>query len=364
MSAAPRIGGAPVVSLRARDAPADGPAFLAAEVLPGRGMMLLQARLRLPSGEVADAIHAPSAEGAAEALDGGPDDFAGNKSFSFGGAILAPYANRIRGRPLQGSREIETTVAGRIVRLPRNWGGKAQGAEQYAMHGLILDARAQFEQPAPDRVTGRIEAGDFGGRWPSALRLDFEWRLAGGALRLRVEATNTGTEICPVGLGWHPYFNLPSGDRRQARLRLAARARVEVDNYDEVLPAGRLSPVAGSPYDFGGNGGRALAGLYLDDCFTGLVRSDDRAVAEILDPAAGLGLRIASPSPAVRALQVYAPPDQAFVVVEPQFNLADPFGAEWPSDLDTGMARLAPGQSVIYEAEVTAFALSSPPREA
>jgi hypothetical protein len=28
------------------------------------------------------------------------------------------------------------------------------------------------------------------------------------------------------------------------------------------------------------------------------------------------------------------------------------------------MARLAPGQSVIYEAEVTAFALSSPPREA
>jgi aldose 1-epimerase len=357
MSAAARIGGAPVVSLRAQDAPAEGAAFLAAEVVPGRGMMLLQARLRLPSGEVVDAIHAPSVPSAVEALDGGPDDFAGNKSFSFGGAILAPYANRIRGRPLQGSREIETRVADRTVRLPRNWGGKAPGAEQYAMHGLILDAQVDFEQPAPDRAAGRLEAGDFGGRWPGALRLDFEWRLAGGGLRLRVEATNTGTEACPVGLGWHPYFNLPSGDRRQARLRLAARARVEVDNYDEVLPTGRLLPVAGSPYDFGADTGLALAGQYLDDCFTELERADGRAVAEILDPAAGLGLRIASPSPAVHAFQVYAPPDQAFVVVEPQFNLADPFGAEWPSDLDTGMARLAPGQSVTYEAEVTAFAL-------
>jgi aldose 1-epimerase len=359
MTGGPRIGGAPVVTLAALDAPAEGPAFLEAQVLPGRGMMLLQTKLRLPSGQVVDALHAPAPELAAQALDGGPDDFAGSAAFSFGGAILAPYANRIRGRPLAGSREIETVVAGEQVRLPRNWGGKAAGAEQYAMHGLILDAAVAFEQPAPDRVVGVLDAGDFGGRWPGLWKLTFEWRLEAGGLLLRVEARNAGEAAWPIGLGWHPYFALPSGDRRQARLRLPARRRVEVNNYDEVLPTGRLTPLAGTPYDFAA--GAALGEQYLDDCFTDLVREEGLAIAEILDPAAGVGLRIASASPEVTAIQVFAPPDQGFVVVEAQFNLADPFGAEWPAGQDTGMVTLQPGAAVSYEVGVTAFALGNRP---
>lgn len=347
------IGGAPVVTLTAQDAPADGPAFLEAQVLPGRGMMLLQARLRLPSGEVVEALYAPAPALAARALDGGPEDFAGSKSFSFGGAILAPYANRIRGRALADSREIETTIDGRAVRLPRNWGGKAPGAEQYAMHGLILDAPVAYAQPAPDRVTGRLAAGDFGGHWPGRLAFDVQWSLAGGALTLWVEARNVGDAPAPVGIGWHPYFALPSDDRRRARLRLPARSRVEVNDYDEVLPTGRLMATRDGPYDFAAADGAPLDDLYLDDCFTDL----DVAEAEVRDVAAGLGLRIASPSPATRAFQIYAPPGQAFVVVEPQFNLADPYGAEWGA-ADTGMVRLAPGEAVNYEARVTPFALA------
>jgi galactose mutarotase-like enzyme len=358
MSGSLRIGGAPVVALRALDAPADRPAFLEAQVLPGRGMMLLQARLRLPSGAVVDAIHAPPAEAAAQALAGGPEDFAGNAAFSFGGAILAPYANRIRGRALAGAREIETVVAGETLRLPRNWGGKAQGAEQYAMHGLILAAPVQFEQPSADRVVGVLDAGDFGGRWPGLWKLTFEWRLEGGDLLLGVEARNAGDAAWPIGLGWHPYFNLPSGDRRQARLRLAAGGRVEVNDYDEVLPTGRLLPVAGTPYDF--QRGAPLGDAYLDDCFTNLVREDGEAVAEIADPAAGVALRLASPSAAVKAMQVYAPPDRPFVVVEPQLNLADPFGPEWPLGLDTGMATLQPGSAVSYDVRLSAFAVGNP----
>ena len=360
MSEAVRIGGAPIVTLLAEDAPSRGPAFLEAQLLPGRGMMLLQARLRLPSGEVVDALHAPGPQAAAQALSGGPDDFAGNAAFSFGGAILAPYANRIRGRGCDGAREIETVVAGRTVRLPRNWGGKAAGAEQYAMHGLILDAAVPYQQPSPDRVTGRLAAGDFGGRWPGRIELDFEWRLAGGELRLSIRATNVGDGLAPIGIGWHPYFALPSGDRRQARLRLPAEARTEVDNYDEVLPTGRLLPVAGTPYDFNAVGGTPLEGLYLDDCFTPLRRAAGEAAAEIIDPASGLGLRIATASPAVRAMQVYAPPAQAFVVVEPQFNLADPYGAEWPTGFDTGMTQLEPGSAIGYEVAVRAFTVGNP----
>jgi galactose mutarotase-like enzyme len=353
-----RIGGLPLVRLRGLDTPERGPAFLDATVLPGRGMMLLQARLRLPSGEVVGAIFAPDPEAAARELDGGPDDFAGNKAFGFGGAILAPYANRVRGREAPGAREIETEVAGHAVRLPRNWGGKAPGAEQYAMHGLILDAPVPWREDAPDRVSGRLEARDFGGRWPGRTALDFEWRLEAGALVLQVTAHNVGDTPLPMGIGWHPYFALPSGDRRQARLWAPARSRVLVNNYDEVLPTGGLESVAGGAYDFAAPDGRALGETYLDDCFTDLIRANGLAVAEVRDPASDLGLTIASASPQVRAVQVYAPPDKAFVVVEPQFNLADPYGAEWRGR-DTGMATVPPGGSIAYEARVIPFALGS-----
>src|SRR3954454_16355340 len=105
MAGALRIGGEPLVMLRAVPPPTHGPAFVEASILPGRGMMLLQARLQLTSGEVIDAITSPSPDEAARRLSGGADDFAGNQSFGFGGALLAPYANRIRGRPLADVRE-------------------------------------------------------------------------------------------------------------------------------------------------------------------------------------------------------------------------------------------------------------------
>jgi len=82
-------------------------------------------------------------------------------------------------------------------------------------------------------------------------------------------------------------------------------------------------------------------------------------VVEVLDPAAGIGLRVASPTPEVKAVQVYAPPDKPFVVVEPQFNLAEPFADIWPPGTDTGMARLEPGAELSYEVRLEAFALGT-----
>ncbi|HEY8614747.1 aldose 1-epimerase [Phenylobacterium sp.] len=358
MAGAPQIGGAPAVVLQARDLPEAGPAFTEATVLPGRGMMLLQARLRLPSGEVVDALHAPPLDEAARELAGGADDFAGNRAFAFGGALLIPYANRIRGRDVQGEREIEALIDGRPARLPRNWGGKAPGAAQYAMHGLILDAAVPFEAQE-SRVRGRLAAGDFGGRWPGKADLDFEYRLEGGALVLRIDVRNVGAEPLPLGVGWHPYFQLPSGDRRQARLRVAADLRTEVNDYDEVLPTGRLLPTEGTPYDFGAREGLALGDLYLDDCFTALRREAGEVVVELRDPAASVGVRIRTSTPQVKAVQVYAPPGQPFVVVEPQFNLAEPYADIWPAGVDTGMAQLQPGENLSYEVRLEAFAVGT-----
>lgn len=347
------IGGAPLVVLRA-PARSDRPTFVEATVVPGRGFMLLQAKLALPSGELLDVLEAPDPPQAAEALNGGEADFAGNAAFAFGGALLAPFANRIRGDPLGDTREIETLIDGTPVRLPRNWGGRAPGAETYAMHGLILAEPVTITHTAPTRVVGRLSAADFGGRWPGQAELSFVWGLSGGALRLRVEALNRGPESLPLGLGWHPYFRIASGRRTQARLRVPAARRVRVNNYDEVLPTGELLDVEGTPYDFRAPGGRTLGETYLDDCFTQLKAVRGAATVDLVDPASRLALSVVSQAPPVQAFQVYAPPEKDFVVIEPQFNLPDPYGAQWPVGQDTGMLRLPPGASARYEVRLTA----------
>ncbi|HEX6860778.1 MAG TPA: aldose 1-epimerase [Caulobacteraceae bacterium] len=320
---------------------AGGPAFLNAAIAPERGMLLLQAQVRLRGGETFDLLTTPD-----QPAFGGDDDFNGNISFSLGGAILLPYANRITGRPVEG-RRIETRVLGKTVRLPMNWGGKADGAARYAMHGLMLDAEFEVTARKSNRVAGRFHAGDFGGRWLSRTDVAVEYRLTQQALELEVTATNTGEAPLPMGIGWHPWFNLPSGDRSQAVLKVPARARAAVNNYDEVLPTGELLPNQGA-YDF--REGRALGDLFLDDCFTELTGG----VAELIDPAGGFGIRVIAQAPPVTAFQVYATPERGLVVVEPQYNLADPFSPVWRGR-DTGMAVLPPGASTKYIVRLELF---------
>jgi len=188
----------------------------------------------------------------------------------------------------------------------------------------------------------------FAGGWPGELELTLTWTLLGGGISLCVEARSVGLEPAPFAAGWHPYFRLPSGDRRQVRLTVPARSRVEVNNYDEVLPTGRLLGVANTPYDF--RTGRELGEIYLDDCFTDL--PEGQLKIELIDPAGDFAVRIATHAPPVRAVQFYAPLEAAFVVIEPQFNLADPFGSAWPEGLETGMAWLLPGQVATYHVAV------------
>jgi aldose 1-epimerase len=325
-----------------------GPRFLTATIMPSRGMLLLQATVRLADGSEFELLATPPLDEAVGRF-GGKDDFAGNASFGMGGAILLPFANRITGKPIKKSREIETDILGRKVRLPINWGGKAKGAAQYAMHGLMLDKAFEVVSQDEHHVRGVLKAGDFGGHWVSATDVSVEYRLSSKSLMLKVEATNAGGELLPIGIGWHPWFNLPSGNRRQARLKVASSERAAVNDYDEVLPTGEVLALAGTPYDF--SAGKRLADLYLDDCF---VRPTGHPLAEIVDPAAQFGLRIDADAPPVQAVQVYAPTDRAVVVVEPQYNWADPFNPMWKGT-DTGLVTLRPGEATTYLARVDLF---------
>jgi aldose 1-epimerase len=354
------VGGQPVVTLeRPRSADASQPAFLKAEILPGRGMTTLQITAHLPGRGETDLLDSPPLAVARAILDGETGDFVGNASYLLGGGILIPYANRIRGTLLPDGRIVEADILGKRVVLPANAGGKRPGAERYAMHGLILttpmDEIRRETTAEEDRVEATLSAGDFGHGWPSATDLTFENVLRSDSFTLTITAKNVGAERLPLGIGWHPYFLLPSGRREQARLHIPARRRTLVNDYDEVLPTGELEPLAGTAYDFSPPGGSPLGDLYLDDCFVDLETKDGQVVAEVIDSAAAYGLRIVGTAPPIRALQVYGPPERKIAVLEPQFNWADPFGPQWGPDVDTGMALLAPGESVVYSVRLELF---------
>jgi len=344
-----KIGGSDVVKLQ-RKATGDGtkPEFLTATILPGRGMNLFQITANIPGkGEIPLFFDLP------DQFSSG-DDSDGNLSFDGGGAFLVPYPNRIRGKLSPDGKTLTTEWHGKTLTLPANFKGKKDGAEVHSIHGLILKSPAESlnTESTTDgqTVTGVIHAGDFGGHWLSKTDVSFSIALTGGAIDTTITAKNVGDEPEPMAIGWHPYFAIPSGDRKQARIHIPAEKLALVNNYDDVFPTGKLVPVKtyeNGKYDYNAPDGKALDDDFLDDNFSTLKRTHGNVDVQLSDPAAAYGIKILGVSPQIKTVQVYAPPTKQFVAVEEQFNFGDPFGKEW-NGMDTGMVTLKPGESVTW----------------
>lgn len=350
-----QINGQPVLTLkRADDSGGTRPEFLSATILPGRGMNLLQITANIPGKGIVNVLATPSIEEVAKAFS---NDKFGNLSFStFGGAYLVPYANRIRGVLSADGESITTDWHGKKLVLPANWSGKNAGVEKHSIHGLILTRKADDWHISPDgqSITAHIHAGNFDGHWLSSTDLTIEIRLRAETLESTIVAKNAGNEPEPIGIGWHPYFAIPSGNRNQVRLHIPALKHVETNNLDDVFPTGRISCVKGTPYDFTTPDGRLIGNDLYDDSFSGLVRTDGEVVVSLADPAAHYGLRIEGLSPEIKTVQFYAPKDKPFVALEEQYNFGDPFSKLW-NGMGTGMVTLAPGQSTTWKVRLRLF---------
>ena len=359
-AAIPQIGGEPVVKItRPPTSNGQGMEFLSVTVLPGRGMNVFQITANVPGKGEIPILASPTLEDAAAALNGGPADDNGNASFSFGGAFLVPYPNRIIGPLSADGKTITTHWHGKTIVLPANWHNSADPTkDKHAMHGLILASQTQdvATQAIPDgqSVTGVIHAGDFGGHWLSNTDLTFTIDLTGPAVDCTIVAKNVGKEAEPMAIGWHPYFAIPSQDRKQALLHVPAQKVAAINNYQDVFPTGDLMPVKGTKYDFGAPAGKALDDIYLDDNWSTLERTKGAVDVTLADPASNYGVHILGLSPEIRTVQVYAPPTKEFAAIEEQFNFADPFGKEW-GNMNTGMVTLEPGKSVEWHVRLALF---------
>ncbi len=350
------IGGEKLVTLTRTATSKTKPEFTSVTLAPGRGMELLQITANFPGKGEVNVLASPDLAGAKQMLDE-QDNANGDLGYRLGAAFLVPYPNRIRGKLSPDGKTLTTEWDGHTLTLPANNIGKNPGAERHAMHGLILKAKADDVRvkdiPGGQQVTGVIHAGDFGGHWLSKTDLDYTITLTADAVDASIVARNVGNEAEPMAIGWHPYFNLPSGDREQVKLHIPGSMLAQVDNYDNVFPTGKLVPVTGQ-YDLRAPGGKPLDKNFYDDNWSHLDWKNGAVTVTVIDPAANYGVRIEGLSPEIKTIQAYAPPTAKFVAVEDQYNFADPFGKEWGS-MDTGMVTLKPGQSTRWHVRLKVF---------
>jgi galactose mutarotase-like enzyme len=205
------------------------------------------------------------------------------------------------------------------------------------MHGLILSTKSDSvntENTADGQtVTGVIHAADFGGHWPSNTDLTVTISLTGGAVDATITAKNVGNDPEPMALGWHPYFAIPSGDRKLLPVKTAEAGK----------------------WDFNAADGKPLGDVFLDDNFAKLKRTDGQVVVSLTDPAYGYGIHIEGISPEIKTVQVYAPPAKQFTAIEEQYNFGDPFAKAVWKGMDTGMVTLKPGESTTWHVRLELF---------
>lgn len=321
-------GGEEAIHLvRTPDAIGGEPEFLSATLLPGRGMNMLQLTALIPGhGEVPLLVSPPLAEATNMLTDTGPDAH-GVLSASMGGAFLVPFAGRITGKPSANPNVLQTLWLGQRLTFPASPAGSL-----FSTRGLLLDRSADSTHSDVmldgQSVEATFHPGTFSGNWPSTGSVKILVEISGHTADLTVSVQNTGDTPMPVGIGWLPYFNIPSHDRGDATLTIPSSTRLELDR-NTGMPTGRMLPVSGTPLDFVAARGTRLGTTAIDDTYTRLTTSvlSNGPIAELRDTRFGYGLRILPLTANIRGLRVTAPANKPWVSIGPETNFDDPLGS-------------------------------------
>jgi aldose 1-epimerase len=348
----PLIGGMPPLRLE-RKATSHGSKreFTSITLLPGRGLNTFQITANLPGKGETELLRSPSLDEAAQKLNGQGDDAFGNLNHSFGGAFLIPFTSRAGGELSADKSLVNVVWHGKTIHLPNDYLG------HYSVHGLLNMMKAEDLHVRNTRdgqtLTAVIHAGDFNGYWLSKTDVHFRIALTGDAVDIEVTATNVGDEPEPMGMGWHPFLRIISGDRAQARVHLPADLYGVVDTIDG-RPTGELKPVEGTPKDYRSPLGATMPDASTSINFSKLTRTGGSIDPWLADPKANYAIRVRGLSPEIRTLHLWSAKGDTFCAIEEQYNYMDAFGAEWKG-MDTGLVTLEPHASTSWHVRLELF---------
>jgi aldose 1-epimerase len=233
----------------------------------------------------------------------------------FGGIpFLAPWANRLS--------EDAFFANGKKFRLNPDLGNIRRDQNQKPIHGLLTvspDWTVTTVEADADsaRVTSRLEFWkhpELMAQFPFAHSIETTYLLRDDILEVRTSIENLSADPMPVGIGYHPYFQLHDAPRDQWKVHLAARDHLMLSKM--LIPTGERKPVE-FPDLF------PLAGVALDDVFGGLVRDpSDQATFSVEGAREKISVIY---GPKYTVAVVYAPPGRPFICFEPMSTITDGF---------------------------------------
>jgi galactose mutarotase-like enzyme len=328
-----------------------GAELLSVTLLPGRGMNVFQITAMVPGhGEVPLLVSPPLADAAA-ILTGDHDDANGIASTTLGGALLLPWAQSISGTPTGTPGLLETNWLGHRLTFPAE-----SPRSMMSVEGLLLNRGADSVRssmlPDGQSALATFHAGDFNGNWMSNVEVTVLAELTAHTLDLTITAENTGQQPVPFGIGWHPFFSIPSGNRPSASITIPSHSVMEVD-HRTGLPTGKSVQVEDSSRDFSRPGGGKLGLTSVNETYTNLLSGTGSGpIAELNDPGDNVKISIIPLSSNITSMRVIAPADKSWVSIGPNTNLDDPFGSEWGQPANAGMVTIAPGATLKWKVRI------------
>src|SRR5262249_13513221 len=193
---------------------------------------------------------------------------------AMGGApFLAPWANRLDQDAFYAN--------GKLYHLNPALENIHRDPNQKPIHGLLryssLWQVAKIEADGHAAwVTSRLEFWrhpELMAQFPFAHAIEMTHRLSNGALEIETTIENLSGEPMPVGIGFHPYFQIHGAPRDEWRVHPAARDKLTLSPL--LIPTGETTPApTADPL--------SLKGTQLDDVFGNLKRgADGRAVFSV-----------------------------------------------------------------------------------
>ncbi len=299
---------------------ADDASGATAEIWPLLGFNCVRWSVRTKAGNVGPVLYTA------------PDWEANPVPTRSGHPILFPFPNRLKAGHF--------TFEGKAYQLPLN-----ESSGKHAIHG--------FTPKSAWRVVG-VTAGDDAAEiigefqisadrpdvlacWPGDLVLTVTYRLTASALEVRCRVRNPGPGNVPFGLGYHPYFCLPSlPDAAVDGMVLQAPARslwVAV----ESLATGEAVPTPAG-VDF--TTPRPVGDAVLDDLY-GELPADTTLRATLSHPDVTESVTVTADA-AFRELLLFTPAHRRAVAAEPYTCTSDALNLS-ARGVDAGLRVLAAG---------------------
>jgi len=191
-----------------------------------------------------------------------------------------------------------------------------------ALHGFGLDKPYELIKTDLSQDQGSLTCryeynGDNAG-YPFPFTFEIQYKLkSSGYFSLRMTFYNDGFEAIPVGLGWHPYFQM-GDDIGKLKMKMSPSEMIGVDQH--MIPTGKR-------YEYDEfEEKRKIGATILDNCFA-FQQNDNKRNAEIILESETRVLRFwqRMGTHQFNYMQIFTHPDRNAIALEPMTCNVDAF---------------------------------------